>query len=238
VIATPTTEPEQLREPLARAVERSGLFYEAHQARWLRGDYPVERLREEPQAAISKQNQPTNHDDASAAPANTSQPLVVRGHPQAQSGAETLPDFRASETTPSASTSLTPDKRTSDPIAQELLPIVRQQLDTLETRHMSWHGEVWPGQFMQWEIAADEHAAGHSDDQRDWQTRLALSLPALGEIGAALSFSTEGISIALSARDSAAANAMQGASHELRRALEAAGLNVVTVQVRQREPTV
>jgi hypothetical protein len=34
---------------LKQAVTQSGLFYEAHQARWVAGDLPTEALRQEPQ---------------------------------------------------------------------------------------------------------------------------------------------------------------------------------------------
>ncbi len=192
VVATPTTEPAQLHAPLARAVERSGLFYEAHQARWIRGDYPLERLREEPQTAMVKDRL-------------------------------------------GAGERLVGGDQTNALVARETIPIVRQQLDTLETRPVGWQGEVWPGQFMRWEIAEQEHDAKRPEHERDWLTQLSLSLPALGDISAQLEFGARGVRVALSAKDSATTQAMHAAAPELLHALEAAGVGRVTLKVRHDE---
>ena len=233
VIATPVTESDQLREPLARAVERSGLFYESHQARWIRGDFPIERLREEPQATIARTPGPIGHDVESSPAGHTLLPAIRPQLPIEPN--DPLVGSKANAATPGTATSLVAEPRTSEPVARETLPLVRQQLDALETRHMSWHGEVWPGQLMHWEIAEHERESAHSSDERDWQTRIAMSLPALGDVGAALNLGAEGIRITLDAADLAAASAMQAGLQELKHALESAGLNVVAVQVRSRD---
>jgi hypothetical protein len=50
---TARTLAAQLAPALARAVSQSGLFYEAHQARWVAGDLPLEQLLLEPQGQRS-----------------------------------------------------------------------------------------------------------------------------------------------------------------------------------------
>lgn len=233
VLTTPTTESDQIREPLARAVERSGLFYESHQARWIRGDFPLERLREEPQATITRSPYSIGHDVDFSPAGNTLQPPIRAQLPIQPD--DPLFGAKAQIATPSTATSPTLERRASEPVARETLPLVRQQLETLETRHMRWHGEVWPGQSMHWEIAEQEREASRSCDGRDWQTRIALSLPALGDMGAALNLGAEGIRITLDAADPTAASAMQAGFRELKQALEIVGLNVVAVQVRTRD---
>jgi len=68
--ATTTLRPTVLADPaapdarlipmrLAQAVRESGLFYEAHLARWVRGGYPFEALRNEPQARLGRAGPPT-----------------------------------------------------------------------------------------------------------------------------------------------------------------------------------
>ncbi|MSQ58423.1 MAG: hypothetical protein EXR36_01895 [Betaproteobacteria bacterium] len=42
--------PEEIAHSLKQALERSGLFYEKHQARWISGEYPLAELAREPQA--------------------------------------------------------------------------------------------------------------------------------------------------------------------------------------------
>jgi hypothetical protein len=235
VVATPTTEPAQLREPLERAVERSGLFYEAHQARWIRGDYPLERLRQEPQAALFKDRQVAEHahapdktQGAAHTPARTSGPAPTDESSELQQ--HNRPGLVAGERPEGGD-------RTNRLVPREALPIVRQQLDTLETRHFGWQGEIWPGQLMHWQIAEQDRDAEHPESERDWLTQLRLSLPALGEIGAELGFSPQGVRVSLTAKDSTVAAAMHAAAPELVHALEAAGLGAIVLKVRHGEPS-
>jgi hypothetical protein len=231
VVATPTTEPAQLREPLERAVERSGLFYEAHQARWIRGDYPLERLRQEPQSALLKDRQVAEHAHVQD---KTQGAAHVPGRAPTDESAELQHLNRPGRIAAERSEG---EDRTNSLVAREALPIVRQQLDTLETRHFAWQGEIWPGQLMHWQIAEQEPDAEHPESERDWLTQLSLSLPALGEIGAELGFSAQGVGISLTAKDSTVAAVMRAAAPELVHALEAAGLGAIVLKVRHGEPS-
>jgi hypothetical protein len=235
VVATPTTEPAQLREPLERAVQRSGLFYEAHQARWIRGDYPLERLRQEPQNALFKDHpaaETAHAPDKAQVPAHT--PVRTSGPAPTDESSEqqslNRPGLVAAERPEG-------EDRNTTLVAREALPIVRQQLDTLETRHFGWQGEIWPGQLMHWQIAAQERDAEHPESERDWLTQLSLSLPALGEIGAELGLSAQGVRVSLTAKDSTVAAAMHAAAPELAHALEAAGLGAIVLKVRHGDPS-
>lgn len=68
VASTTTLRPTVVADPaapslhilparLAQTVRESGLFYEAHLARWVRGNYPFEALRNEPQARLGQAGQ-------------------------------------------------------------------------------------------------------------------------------------------------------------------------------------
>lgn len=47
------SDPALLEQMLNKGLKESGLFYEAHLSRWFSGDYPLERLLQEPQGRLS-----------------------------------------------------------------------------------------------------------------------------------------------------------------------------------------
>lgn len=49
------SDPAQLEQMLKQGLKESGLFYESHLARWFSGQYPLERLLQEPQGRLSPQ---------------------------------------------------------------------------------------------------------------------------------------------------------------------------------------
>ncbi len=49
------SDPAQLEQMLRQGLKESGLFYESHLARWFSGQYPLERLLQEPQGRLSPQ---------------------------------------------------------------------------------------------------------------------------------------------------------------------------------------
>ncbi|MGJ8620945.1 MAG: flagellar hook-length control protein FliK [Methylophilaceae bacterium] len=74
---------------------------------------------------------------------------------------------------------------------QSILP---QQLHILEHQRLSWHGEVWPNQTMDWEV----YLHNEQDDNERWQAEpdetaaiiasdLTLHLPHLGKVSAKIS---------------------------------------------------
>lgn len=162
---------KQLAGALRDALANSGLFYESHQAQWVRGERSTAQLLVEPQNQLAS-NQTAGFD------ASLSQPTTAS---DAQSG-NTLP------------------------IAKELLPLVQQQLHTLETHQLIWSGQVWAGQQMQWEIQGQPHQQTAPIDERQWSTEMELALPHLGDVHAKLVFNPSGLKITLHAAD---ANTLQ-----------------------------
>ena len=234
VVAEPPDSPESLAAPLARAVERSGLFYESHQARWVNGEFPLERLLEEPQAQAGKPQSvsvPTQitDSDPDIAP-SSSQQAPPRSDERV--GAENL---KANSVQDPRDIEKKPVDRGNELLARETVPFVRQQLDTLETRHLTWLGEIWPGQPMRWQIGEEpEEEDRPTSAEHEWDSRFALDLPALGNVGAELALAGNRLRIRLSAQDESTVALMRDHSSELTRALEAAGIDALSLEVQHR----
>jgi len=90
-----------------------------------------------------------------------------------------------------AAIKLEPQNQANSPIAN----IVSQQLAILENQRMSWHGEVWPGQKMDWDIypqrnSSDEKQPSNqsqADQERPISSEMTLHLPHLGKVSARVS---------------------------------------------------
>ncbi len=117
------------------------------------------------------------------------------------------------------------------PVHAQSMTLVQQQLNLLETGQLAWRGEVWPGQTMEWDITEHPSAENETAELPRWQTRLRLTLPKLGEIVATIGLATNGVQVALSATDAETLALMRGDRQPLAAAMEAAGLNVLGVEV-------
>ena len=117
---------------------------------------------------------------------------------------------------------------------EELRPLVQQQLDAATTQRLLWHGEIWPGQEMDWQVqrrpAHEEPDQAAAEDQ--WSTRLSLHLPRLGSVKAAVSFAGGAVSIGLAAADADSAAELRTAAAALEQALAAAGVNARSISVK------
>src|SRR5574343_706647 len=165
---------------LKQAVTQSGMFYEAHQARWVAGNLPTESLRQEPQGKLppldaQTQNAPV---EAEKGPKSNFSPLGETNLVGARSTSQAANEQAAT---------------LGHRIPNELTPLVQQKLDGLSTQNFAWQGQIWPGQQMWWEIGRDQQRGSTPDDpSRPWQTRLKLTLPLLGQIEAALELNAGG----------------------------------------------
>lgn len=199
---------KQFAGALREALANSGLFYESHQAQWVRGERSTAQLLVEPQ------NQLTGRQPL---PAGDNQPATQE------------PSITSS---PQASQ---PSKASTDsglPIAKELIPLVQQQLHTLETHQLTWAGQVWPGQEMQWEIQGQpEHQAPRQQSEREWSTEMELALPRLGDVHARLVFAESGLRVTLHASDAVTIGVFNRALPQLRNALADAGIPLTSAVV-------
>lgn len=119
------------------------------------------------------------------------------------------------------------------PAHPETLPIIRQQLDALDTRQVMWQGQVWPGQTMDWRIeerAAREQESGDIE-QQEWQTSLRLVLPQLGEINARLILHPQGMRIQLGAAEFETVGLLTEERPALQQGMESSGLKLAEIKV-------
>jgi hypothetical protein len=186
------------------------LFYESHQAQWVAGRRPLADLLREPQA---------RHAPGLPSPTAASAPLATPVDlPAGKSAADSLGS-------PVRSTP-------ADPLPPELQPLVQQQLDAAAHQPILWRGEVWPGQTMNWEIREEKERRDTSEEvAAQWQTRVRLVLPQLGELAADLSLTPAGVSIRLAAAEGRSSDALRNSLADLSAALGAAGVPLVAMKV-------
>jgi len=230
----------ELAPQLAKAVSESGVFYEAHQARWVAGDLPLDRLLREPQAQgpnppAQQANQAQAGDDAQRSTLlprhSDATDLSSRAEPtRANATDATARDAANIAANPRATSGLTHVVETmqnaaANPVVpREFAPLVQQQLDALFTQQLVWQGQAWPGQHMEWQIDLPERPSPGMEAPEDWNTRLRLTLPRLGEVDARLHLTSLGLALHIDAADPEAAAALQKGVGGLADALAAAGV--------------
>jgi hypothetical protein len=220
----------ELAPQLAKAVAQSGLFYEAHQVQWIMGQRPVSDLQAEPQAkhaapalAAEEAGTATTRVTAGGRTSDLSGPMVLL---------QNL--FGSDEARQQTGASQPAATNPAQAVPDELRPLVQQQLDTAATQRMAWHGEVWPGQSLDWQIEPDDQRsdAGTADEERGWTTSLRLITPRLGEIDARLSLTPQGARIAIVTPVGASAADLLDAAPVLEKSMAAAGVPLLALQVR------
>ena len=123
-----------------------------------------------------------------------------------------------------------------DLVHPDTMPLIQQQLHTLDARLMVWQGQIWPGQSMDWIVEERDGRSGGKDEEAvNWQTRLRLQLPRLGNVSAALAFTPQGLRISLAATETATAETLKAAQGKLQNSLDAAGLALLGVTVERDE---
>lgn len=196
----PTPEAARLAAALQKAVESSGLFYEAHLAKWVKGQWPIERIRQEPQDRLAHSSAESESKNTQNAPADTA--LVQ---------AAAVDDNALSEELALASS-----------VAPSLH--VRDQLEVLDTHQLLWQGRLWPGQLAEWRI--DERLSGNDelDEPRSWTSCLRLTLPTLGAVSAKLVLTGPSLRLALAAQEEGTRAALASGQRGLRAALSDAAI--------------
>ncbi len=118
------------------------------------------------------------------------------------------------------------------PVHAQSVSLVQQQLSTLETGQITWRGEIWQGQPMQWDIT--EHPPSNEQETNEtsqWRTQLKLTLPQLGDITANMILSPHGLSIKLNTTETETASLLKKHQSPLTTGMTSAGLNVQAVEV-------
>lgn len=197
------TGPEsgKLAVALKDALANSGLFYESHQAQWVAGIRSTAQLLIEPQNQLIRTAQPENPAPASGARTVTESATLPIAKPDSVTTSVAGPAnaSTSASTTATTSTAAASSADSVLPIAKELVPLVQQQLHTLETHQLTWSGQIWPGQQMQWEVQGEPEHRAIKPDERQWSTEMELALPRLGDVHARLVFNQGSVKLTLHA---------------------------------------
>jgi len=113
--------------------------------------------------------------------------------------------------------------------------MVAQQLQVLEQQRVVWHGEVWPGQTMQWQVNEQENSAHSSEEPvlNSLQSDLTLHLPRLGEVSVKITMVNGRFSVRVEPEDAKALKEMQSGRSQLAMSLQSAGLKLESLQISQ-----
>jgi hypothetical protein len=122
-------------------------------------------------------------------------------------------------------------------IPDELRPLVQQQLDAAGSQRLLWHGEVWPGQTMQWQVEWEGPGNSSAEAEEPWATTLRLITPRLGEVEASLKLGVAGVRISLSTTEAESAANLRAGAADLEQALAAAGVPLRGFSVRNDQET-
>lgn len=122
-------------------------------------------------------------------------------------------------------------------VNNQINTLVTQQLSTLETGQVVWRGEIWHNQPMEWEIyeQPEDHEQNEHEQTVQWHTKLHLTMPNLGEITARIAFGLHGLTIKLDAIDKNTTDLLKNNQQPLASQIQAAGLNVQSVEIHQHE---
>lgn len=123
--------------------------------------------------------------------------------------------------------------RDNSPVLPDLSALVQQQLETLATQRGVWHGEIWPGQTMEWAIA-DESPSDHSDQSPPphlWKSDLSLTLPQLGKINARVQLHGGQITIGIEADLESTVSRLSRSGNDLNEQMKSAGLSLTAFGV-------
>jgi hypothetical protein len=253
LLAQPPQKGSQLAPALAVAVKQSGLFYESHQVQWLTGRMPLQQLLLEPQGKYSAPQTLTSHGLEAPLPTGAEKSALAERRSdvsavlQTMFGRETAAASTAASriANPSGAVSTNGTAPSSSPatnstpaqqVPEELRPLVQQQLDSVATQRLAWHGEVWPNQPMDWEIEwQDGRNKDDSDEESTWTTSLRLTTPRLGEINARVQLGAGSVRVAIVTPSAASADDLRNAAPALEETLAAAGVPLRGLSVKHYE---
>lgn len=117
-----------------------------------------------------------------------------------------------------------------EPADPRTIPLIREQLELLQTRTFSWQGEGWPGQPLEWRVEEREASPGDAA-QRAWTSTLHLALPHLGELDAGIQLVGKTLQITINGKSLATVQALRASSQALREQVEASGLLLTSLEV-------
>lgn len=210
--------PAVLSAVLGASIRESGLFYEAHLARWYSGKFAREMLEKEPQTNLRRRHKPAASDRQEVSKIDRplgQQPqklFPVGGSPDGQSSLERPLNKGQQSNAESLDNTLKAllqavDK--SDETSSKLKNIVANQLGMLATPMLQWEGEIWPGVLMallihfpdklyQRQFGQQQGESAAEEDQ-PWRTELTINLKQFGRLKVNLELDDNSIALRIQA---------------------------------------
>ena len=219
LLAEPPADAAQLGKMLQQELRGSGLFYESHLARWFGGEYSLEDILREPQGRLSVARPPGGmlQADAQTVAEHLSTAMKNGSMEQLEALFKKAGSTSAHEGIAEART----------------LPMVREQLDALQSGQIIMRGELLPGQNLEWRVSEREARRNDQGEQeRPWNTALRLDLPRLGVVSAKLRLDGTRVSIDLCSPEQGTVEELDSGRPALVEQLQAAGLSPGEIGIR------
>lgn len=122
---------------------------------------------------------------------------------------------------------------------KELIQLIQQQLRTLENQSLHWQGELFPGQYIQWEIKRDKPSHQTTDfspdDNNYWQSTVKFDLPSLGVVSATFNFRANHLSLNINAEKEETVKTLKANTGQLSSALSSLDTILDNLSVRQND---
>lgn len=117
--------------------------------------------------------------------------------------------------------------------------LLTQQLQVLESPHLAWRGELWPGQSLEWQVkqGIDPEQGNPAnpvaqEEQAGWESRLKLTLPQLGTLNVHIKLdANQAFSIRMVPEQAATAPRLEKNQPQLIKQLTAAGCTLQSLKV-------
>lgn len=229
----------QIAGQLQQSIQSSGLFYEAHVARWSRGELPFETLQREPQM----QALPRAPAVPGAAPASAHESVAPQSAMTPALPGERLPS--AESRLELVDERLTVGEREAGAVGEAHLPLVRQQLELLAAPQLRWEGNLWAGVFVALNIQpppaeeggerGGEREGEGAPGQGAWQVRLALRLDGHGELEVAISLQGERLALTLQTESASLRGYFAQTRGALEECLAGHGFSEVSLRLLERD---
>ena len=257
VVGSSAATTTQIAAALQDTLASSGLFYESHLQDWINGNRSLTDLMQEPQNSgnISKRPQadPTSAETTRLLNfvkelGNNGRPIAELLHDvEAQLGTDkdaqrllnvvrnwtesgrSLADLTQALKTPNGADALL----RQDVVSADAARMINQQLNTLENQRVVWHGDLWPGQPMEWEVNRDARSPSTDEPQQSWQSVVRFELPTLGAVSATINLVGDRVYMQVRATTDEATSSLRAHGSELKEAMDRAGTPLDSFTVKQ-----
>ncbi len=221
LLSAPPSDASQVSRILQQGLRESGLFYESHLARWFGGEYTLEDLLKEPQGRLSPRLQQI------PPPAGAATEDLLRTTIKAGTADIMENIFKR------AGTSMTHEGIAD----QRTLPVVSEQLSSLQNSQLMLRGDLFPGQQLKWAVSEREaHRNKSGERERSWETSVHLNLARLGPVGVKLSLDGTRVSLTIHAEENSTVPVLEAGRTVLAEQLEAAGLTPAEIVIQNAGP--